>query len=100
MDISKENPEILLMQETTRRLEQTNRDVEALLNRLPLKHHTEVARLSELIENQLRLASVYPRSQVPPRVLVFFENARDRASTLRQRYYEAIHSGNLRMVDE
>jgi hypothetical protein len=99
MDITKENPEIVLMKETIRRLEQSNRDVEYLLNRIPLKHHSEVARLGQLVENQLRLASIFPKSQLPPRVMIFFENARDRASALRQRYYEAINTGNLRMVD-
>lgn len=100
MDSTKENPEISFMQEATSRLERVNRDIESFLDRLPLKHHAEVARLRELIENQHRLSGHYPKSQLPPRVMVFFENARDKAATLRQRYEEAINNGTLRMVEE
>lgn len=100
MKILQENPEILKLQDATKRLEQVNRGVEALLDRLPLKSHLEVARLRELIESQFRLANVYPRSQLPPRVMVFFENARHRAMALRQRYEESIHRGTLRQTSE
>jgi len=95
-NITNENPEILRIQDLTRKLENLNRDIDHLLARLPLRHHREVARLNQLINEQRRISSKPPRRELPPRIMIFYENARDRASFLRQRYNEALASGALR----
>mgnify|MGYP006310986281 FL=1 len=94
--MSTENPEILRIQELTRRLERVNREVEQLLSRLPLSRHHEVARLNQLVNEQTRLANSPPRRAHPPRVGIFHDNARDKAGFLRQRYNEALANGELR----
>ncbi len=91
-----ENPEIVRLREITQKLERVNRDVERLLERLPLNHHNEVARLNQLINEQMRLTDMRRRRSLPSRVTVFFENAQDRASFLQRRYNEAIRKGELR----
>lgn len=91
-----ENPEIIRVREITQKLEQVNQEVERLLDRLPLNHHNEVARLNLLINEQMRLVDVSRRRLLPPRVTVFFENAQDRASFLQRRYNDAIRKGELR----
>ncbi|MGD8387674.1 MAG: hypothetical protein PVG49_11075 [Desulfobacteraceae bacterium] len=100
MDTLNENPEILRIQETTRKLENTNQEVERLLDRLPLKNHREIARLDQLINELLRLTMVTPKTGIPPRIMVFFDNAKDKASHLRQRYNEALSKGILRGGEE
>ena len=100
METPKENPEILRIQEATRKLEQSNQEVERLLDRLPLKSHREVARLDQLINELFRLTMVPPKGGIPPRIMVFFDNAKDKAAHLRQRYNEALSKGSLRAVDE
>lgn len=91
-----ENPEIVRFRDITRRLERVNQEIERLLERLPLDNHGEVARLDQLINEQMRLADT-PRSRLlPPRVTVFYENAQDRASFLKRRYNQAIRNGELR----
>jgi hypothetical protein len=91
-----ENPEILRIEEITRRLERLNLEVQQLLSRLPLSHHREVARLNQLVNEQTRLADTLPRRALPPRISIFFDNARDKAGFLRQRYNEALMNGELR----
>lgn len=91
-----ENPEILRIEDLTRRLDRVNADVEHLLNRIPLTHFRKLAQLNQLINEQNRLASTPPRWPIPPRVTIFFDNARNKASYLRQRYNEAYMNGNLR----
>lgn len=100
MNTLEENPEILRIQETTRKLERSNQEIERLLDRLPLTSHREVAQLDQLINELYRLTMITPKSGIPPRILVFFDNAKDRASHLRQRYNEALSKGALRAVDE
>ncbi len=98
--IPNENPEILRIQEITRRLDGLNREVDHFLSRLPLRRHEEVARLNQLIHEQIRLSFDAPRRALPPRIMVFYENARDRASFLRRRYNEALVNGALRKPDD
>lgn len=100
MDTLKENPEILRIQDTTKKLEQSNQEVERLLDRLPLKSHREIARLDQLIHELFRLGMVIPKTGIPPRIMVFFDNAKDKATHLRQRYNEALSKGALRAVDD
>jgi hypothetical protein len=90
------NPEIGRIEELTRRLDQVNREVERLISRLPLDNHHSLAKLDRLIKEQMQLASTPPRWAIPPRVSVFFDNARNKASFLRQQYIEAYLNGNLR----
>ncbi len=94
--VHEENPEILRVQELTRRMERVNEEIEHMLSRLPLTHHREVARLNQLLNEQTRLVSSTPQRRVPPRITVFYDNARDKASFLRQRYNEALSNGLLR----
>lgn len=94
--MEKENPEILRVLDLTRRLEQMNREIERLLARLPLSHHRDVARLNQLINEQTRLTNAPPRRALPPRVGIFYDNARDKAGFLRQRYNDALLNGGLR----
>ena len=70
-----ENPEIVRLRDITQKLERVNQEVERLLDRLPLNHHSEVARLNLLINEQIRLGDVSRRRLLPPRVTVFYENA-------------------------
>lgn len=91
-----ENPEIVRVREITQKLEQVNREVEKLLDRLPLSHHTEVARLNLLMNEQMRLADTHTKRLVPTRVLVLFDNAQDKALYLQRRYEEAARNGELR----
>jgi len=100
MNTLKENPEILRIQGTTRKLEKANQEVERLLDRLPLTSHREVARLDQLINELFRLTMVTPKTGIPPRIMIFFDNAKDKASHLRQRYNEALSKGTLRAGEE
>lgn len=95
-DAHEENPEILRIQELTRRMERINEEIEHMLSRLPLTRHREVARLNQLMNEQSRLVGSPPQRWVPPRITVFYDNARDKASFLRQRYNEALSNGSLR----
>ncbi len=94
--ITEENPEILRVQELVRRMNRVNQDIEEILARTPLTHHREVARLNRLIQEQVRLVGSSPQTPLPPRITVFYDNARDKASFLYQRYRETILSGALR----
>ena len=98
--ITTENPEILRIQGITRKLEDLNRDIDKLLSRLPLRNHLEVAQLNRLINEQARISAIPLRRELPPRIMIFYENARDRASFLRQRYNEALTNGALRRANE
>jgi hypothetical protein len=91
-----ENPEILRIQEITLQLDRVNREVEQLLSRLPLTHHNEVARLNRLVNELNRLAGTPPRRSLPPRITIFYDNARDKAGFLSRRYNEALMNGELR----
>jgi len=94
-----ENPEVTRIQEVTRKLEALNRDIDHLLSRLPLQSYLDVARLNQLVNEQFRISSLPPKRELPPRIMIFYENARDRASFLRQRYNEALSSGTLRKAN-
>lgn len=94
--ITEENPDILRAQELIRRMNRVNKDIEEILARTPLSHHREVARLNRLIQEQIRLVSSSPQIPLPPRITVFYDNARDKASFLYQRYHETLLNGALR----
>jgi hypothetical protein len=90
------DPEIFRIETVTRELERVNGDIDSLLSKLPLPHYGDVARLHTLIDTQLRLVSIVPRRKLPPRVMVFLDNAKDFARHLRSRYFEAVMNGRVR----
>lgn len=94
-----ENPEIMRLRDITRKLERLNQEVERLLERLPLKHHHEVARLNQLVNEQIRLGDTSRQRLLPTRITVFFENAQDKASFLQRRYNDAVRKGGLRKAN-
>jgi hypothetical protein len=91
-----EDPAVLKVNKIIRDLENINRDIRKMLDRLPLKHYKEIAHLNNLINRQQQLINFSLKKPLPPRVRIFFDNAKDSAVHLRAKYAEAISKGKLR----
>jgi hypothetical protein len=76
-------------------LQRINGEMKRLLDKLPLTDRQDVLRISQLVEEQLKLIrqNTGPAS---PRSMVFLDNARFSAMHLRRRYQEAVQLGRLR----
>ena len=78
-------------------LKVVNEQMKGLLDRLPLKQHIEVAKLSKLARTQTQLMEkpTRPRSQ---KERAFLDRERASAMYLRQRYSNAVYTGGIRSV--
>ena len=83
------------IEKLTRELQQTNAEIERVLERLPLSNHDQVARLGNLVARQKRLMRTSPGT-APAAAGVFLDNARHSARYLQMRYADAKKNGRLR----
>ena len=96
MNMNTEDPIINKIKQNTRQLEKINNDIRLLLNKMPLKHYAEIARMHRLISEQQRLMSLRTGGIVPARFMLPFDNARHTAVFLRSKYSAALTQGKLR----
>ena len=94
--MTEEDPIISKIKQNTRQLEKINYDLRLLLNKMPLRHHADIARMHRLINEQQRLMSIRTGGIVPARYLLPFDNARHTAVFLRTKYATALTQGKLR----
>ena len=81
-------------------LNQINGELDALLYKIPLAGHHDIARLDYLINRQLQLLEIHVPANVPQRIVVLLDNAKDSALVLRERYMNALFKGKLRKISE
>ena len=86
---SGESPSIRRSKENTAALKRANDKIKHYLDRLPLEHQRDVVELVRQIERIDRLVRIRITGHVPPRVEVFNENERDRATHLKKRFADA-----------
>jgi len=83
------------LQRLIRSLQQTNAEIDRLLERLPLSDHQQVTRLAKLFDKQKRLMRTSPGT-APESVRIFLDNAKHSARYLQTRYADAMKKGRLR----